>query len=129
MDSVFFLLDLMDGIKKSLIKNHGQFTMTQVQDHVMQLIAGRDKYDKTNLMWSTIYLMNSLSILQKTKLQKYFTTGMEGPILWMYIISENQSASSRALRQVDKDLEAMKLSSFPGENVKLCTSNIDDKCH
>ena len=80
-------------------------------------------------MWSTIYLMNSLSILQKTRLQKYFTTGMEGPILWMYIISENQSASSRALRQVDKDLEAMKLSSFPGENVKLCTSNIDDKCH
>ena len=23
----------------------------------------------------------------------------------------------------------MKLSSFPGENVKLCASNIDDKCH
>ena len=43
MDSVFFLLDPMDRIEKSLIKNHGQFTMTQVQDHVMQLIARGDK--------------------------------------------------------------------------------------
>jgi len=73
--------------------------------------------------------MNSLSVAQKIKLQKYFTTGMEGPILWMYIVAENQLVSSRALHQVIKDLEFMKLSSYPGENVKSCTSSIDDKCH
>ena len=65
---------------------------------------------------------------QQLKIAKHLKSNLNGPMLWMNIVLENQLDSFKALRMVQHELEAMALTKYPGENVKACTKDIDMKC-
>ena len=122
---MFYMVD-KDGVERNLIENHPFFTIEEVKRATKVMAA--DPYHKTNLKWSEQFLFDSLSTKQQLRVAKYMSGEMNGPLLWMYILLENQSDSTRALRMLIQELEHMKLTSYPGEDVKACTRDIEIKC-
>ena len=86
-----------------------------------------DPYDAQNLKWTRQFLFDSPSMKQQLHLAKYADGGLNGPMLWMYVVLENQSDSWLALDMVKQELAALTLTQYPGENVKACTQDIDVK--
>ena len=127
MDSVFMFEDPIDKVEKNLIEHHPRFTIEYVKQETEKL-KKECPYHKQNLEWAEQFLFDSLSTDQQVRVAKYVETSMNGPLLWMYIVLENQSDTSRALRTLVNELQQMKLTDFTGEDVKKCTSAIDQKC-
>jgi hypothetical protein len=90
--------------------------------------AMTDSFDRDNLTWSRQFLFDSVSMEQQLKIAKHLKPNMNGPTIWMTIVMENQSDSYRALREVQRELEDIALTKYPGEDVKTCTRDIDMKC-
>ena len=123
MDSVFYFEK--EGIEYNLLTHFPLFTIADIEKATM---AMKDPFDQANLKWSKQFLFDSLSMNQQLKIAKHSKSNLNGPMLWMNIVLENQSDSFRALRTVQHELEAMALTKYPGENVKACTKDIDMKC-
>jgi hypothetical protein len=123
MDSVFYFVK--DGMEYNLITHFPLFELREIEEATQ---AMTDSFDKDNLKWSRQFLFDSLSMEQQLKIAKHLRPGMNGPTLWMTIVLENQSDSYRALREVQRELEDMVLTAYPGEDVKACTRDIDMKC-
>ncbi|MGH7974499.1 MAG: hypothetical protein ACREBR_03140, partial [bacterium] len=126
MDSVLYFVDPLDMTERSIIEYYARFTPEFVRQQTINMIS--NTFDAKNIAWSGQFLFNSISIDQQNALEKYQIEGSNGPLIWMYLIHENRSNSERALETVRRSLEAMKLSDFPGENVKLCCEDISRKC-
>ena len=124
MDSVFYLTD-KDGVERNVIEHHPLFTIDEVEK---QTRAFSDPFDLQNLKWSEQFLFDSLSMKQQLHVAKHSGSGLNGPLLWMYIVLENQSDTARALRALIQEVENMKLTSYPAEDVKACTRDIESKC-
>jgi hypothetical protein len=133
MDSVFYFKDPVDGVEKNIIEFHSRFTLEYIKSEVGKYEAPDttpvvDNYDIQNLEWSSSFLKDSLGMEQLVKLGKFMNTSLSGPILWMYIVLGNQSDSARALRTLINDLQMIKLSDYPGENVATCTNDLYKIC-
>ena len=124
MDSVFYFMK--DGVEYNLMTHFPLFDISDIEKATSQMT---DPFDVENLKWSKQFLFDSLSLKQQLKLAKRMKKSTNGPLLWMNIVFENQSDSFRAIQAVQQELEAMALSKYPGENVKLCTKDIALKCH
>ena len=126
MDSVFYFVDPVDKLEKSIIQHHARFTLKDIKDAVVKFSG--DQYDRQNLEWSERFLTGSIATSLQKSISKYSTIDMTGPELWMLIVQETQSNSVRALMSLANELLTMQLSKYPGENVKLCTGDIFAKC-
>ncbi|MGH3624341.1 MAG: hypothetical protein ACRDQ5_21570 [Sciscionella sp.] len=126
MDPVFYFED-KNGNELNIIDYYARFTEAEIKV-ISEDRKKNNKFDSKNTTWSGTFLFNSLSNEQQQSLEKYQLKEPNGPLTWMYIIKENRSNSERALETIRRQLEAMKLSSYPGENVKLCCQDISDKC-
>jgi hypothetical protein len=123
MDSVFYFEK--DGVEYNLLTQFPLFEMREIEEATQ---AMTDSFDKDNLKWSRQFLFDSVSMEQQLKVAKHLKPNMNGPTIWMTIVMENQSDSYRALREVQRELEDMTLTKYPGEDVKACTRDIDMKC-
>ena len=136
MDSIFYVPDPTDGGEmRELFTNHSSFTYPQVQLWVAQMKAGSgpngasfDTYDMENLEVSKDWLFDSIDADLQSSLEPRMEDDITGPELWMLIVGEVQSDSIRRYKKISRELEALKLTSFPGENVKKCAATILIKC-
>jgi len=65
---------------------------------------------------------------QQLHVAKYADSGINKPLLWMYMVLKNQSNSWLALVMVKQELSALTLQNHPGEVVNACTHDIEVKC-
>jgi hypothetical protein len=93
-----------------------------VQDNIA---AGfYDEYDLTNLKESAVFLLNSIDTDLKTHVRTLLVPESTGPEVFCLIIQEVQSDSIRSQREKAKKLSKIKMSSYPGENIKDITRDI-----
>ncbi|MGH7974546.1 MAG: hypothetical protein ACREBR_03380 [bacterium] len=127
MDSVFYFTDSVTNEEYNIIDYYARFNEDEIKAQT-KLWKDGNKFDSKNITWSGTFIYNSLSNEQQQNLEKYQIKEPNGPLIWMYVIKENRSNTERALETVRRHLEAMKISSYPGENVKLCCKDIAEKC-
>jgi len=84
MDSVF-CFDY-DGMEYNLFMLHPMFTIDEIKVATEVL---KDGYDVQNLKWTCQFLLDSLSMKQQLHVSKYAGSGINGPLLWMYVVLEN----------------------------------------
>ena len=126
LDTVFYLHD-SEGNMRYLIKEYAYFTSAQVKTEICLLMAAGDQYDVQNLQWSLQAVHNSLGMTLATSMEKHASEATTGPALYFQLMQTIQSTTSSALRTVEEELVAMRLSKEPGENVNTFTTKMTDK--
>lgn len=127
MDSVFQLIDPLDQVEKNIILNHPHYTVLYVRAECTSMVAACP-FGKQNLIWSHLFFFDSLTTRQQLCIGRHLEPNTPGALFWMHIMQENQLDTTHALCTVIDELQDMKLSSFPGKNVHLCTQQIDEHC-
>jgi hypothetical protein len=122
MDSVFWFADPTDSTQMlNVFTSHSRFPE--------KLTNGTyDKYDIQNLEFSANYLRESLDVTLRGDIRGLLRAKITGPELFMTIVSEIQSSLVRLYRAKERQLEAMSLKTYPGENVKTLTRDIANIC-
>lgn len=124
MDTVFYLKGANSAGEgaEELFTFHSKFTKSHVDKHISDMTDGVspkfDEYCSKALSDSAEWLEASLDESLKSSLRLSLSTAPTGPQLWMLIVSEVQSTSIRRSDQMAKKFQALKLSSFKGENVR-----------
>jgi hypothetical protein len=129
MDSVFYVED-EDNNWKSLLHHHSTFTTSEIEEKIEDYTndGTYDNYDLANLKWSATLLVNSIDPEMRKEIIPYCRRGITGPELWMRIIADVHSDSVQRMESLKEEVKAMKLRDFKGENVKMFTAAMLDKC-
>ncbi|MGH3053547.1 MAG: hypothetical protein ACRDL7_01040, partial [Gaiellaceae bacterium] len=125
MDSVFYFVDPVDNEEKCIIEHFSRFTPDYVLKETEKMT---DEYDIQNLQWSADFLIVSISKQQKANIAKFPHADNNGPLTWMYLVSENTMANERALQTLLFKLQKLSVRDYPGENVQMCTREISEIC-
>jgi len=123
LDSVFYVLD-KDALEMvEIIHKHSRFLMSHVKDFISDKLDTHmadcyDPYDIDNLQFSHAFLIESLGPDLKRSVELKSNDLTPGPILWMMIVEEAQSDSSRRQLRIKTELRSLQLKTYAGENVK-----------
>jgi hypothetical protein len=131
MDSVFWFADPTDPTQMlNVFTSHSRFPENYVAQEVSRKLKNGtyDKYDIQNLEFSANYLRESLDVTLRGDIRGLLRPKITGPELFMTVVSEIQSSSVRLYRAKERQLEAMSLKTYPGENVKTLTRDIANIC-
>lgn len=145
MDAVFYMMDpARTNARIDIIYKHSRISITQVRTELnvmTEVIAENDRpalfsnldnpydeYDASNATASREFLLNSIDSTLKADMRSKITADMLGPEVWMVIVMELQSGSYRAMEAKKEKLRKIKLSDFPGENVKTMNNEVVTLC-
>ena len=127
---MWYVFSLPDPLTKEnkwyLLLHQSRFTLEYVKRHVQSLlkVSEADQYVVQNLMWSGVYLRNTISstILQKVlTLVPLTATGPEVFVATMTtFLSDPYDASEETLNH----MKSLKLKIYPGENVTYFCATI-----
>jgi hypothetical protein len=129
MDTVFYVED-DEGNWKSVLHHHSTFTTKAIEDKIEEYVDDDlyDKYDLANLKFSATFLINSIDPEMRKDIVPYCRRGITGPELWMRIVADVHSDSVMRMEQLKEDVKAMKVKDFKGENIKMYSAAMLEKC-
>ena len=128
LDSIFYFPLLgttsSTGTMVDIISKHSRFLFSDIRDTItLKKVTGTqnsyDSYNLRNLASARTFLFQSLTSELQTVLEQKTTDDTTGPELWMLIIEETQSDSTRRHQCVKDQLRNLRLTAFPAENVRL----------
>ena len=134
LDSEFYMINRATNTLCDIVTFYSHFSRTEVASFVngRKEINHADTYDSyslTNLNTSFEYLWDCLDGEAQTTLQYKVSSSMiSGPELWMLIVDEKQSGSYYTYREFKRELENMKLSDYPGEDIKAVSKRLRTIC-
>jgi hypothetical protein len=121
MDTIFFMTGAgADGTgAMELFTYHTRYTKAAVDSFIQARLADGSYcgLQATALTESGEWLFDSLDESLKNTLRNKFKVGIPGPVAWMLIVSEVQSASLDRCDRLATEFKAMQLVDFKGENV------------
>jgi hypothetical protein len=125
-----FLIQHQDGIERSLLDFSGMFTSQEAEVHAQELMTNGDEYDKKNLVSSGLLMMKTIGPTLKGEIQKSINSeaSKTGPVIFMLIIERIVTSSSQTWRNMINELQKLRLSQEPGENVEAFASKVDHLC-
>ncbi|MGH3056236.1 MAG: hypothetical protein ACRDL7_14785, partial [Gaiellaceae bacterium] len=85
MDSVFYFVDPVDQEEKLIIEHYSRFTADYVLRETQKMT---DRYDTKNLLWSSVFLGQSISDQQRANIAKFPDAESNGPVMWMHLVAE-----------------------------------------
>jgi hypothetical protein len=104
----------------NLIVKHSSTTVEQVEVYYAQKLAlGQiDIYERKNGEASKSWLLSAIEPTLRTTLYAKLDRDAHCMVVWMTLVAEIRSESYRYFEDVKAQLKDLKLSDFPGENVK-----------
>jgi len=107
-----------------IVSMHSRFLLSQIGDTVKEkkdptVTQAYDPYDLKNLGASAQFLLDSLSDDLRHAIERKVEESCSGPEIWMAIVDEVQSDTTRRHQRIKEDLRKLRLSSYGNENVKL----------
>jgi len=134
MDSVFYILDSVSGEMLDVISKHSRFYPSMVTDFVTAKRTSKGKgfydlYDHKNLVSSRKFLLDSLTPDLRHTVERKIEESSSGPEVWMHLVEEIQSDSTRRFQRIKTEIRGLSLSSFPAENIKLFNMAAFDRFH
>jgi hypothetical protein len=125
-----FLVTHQDGVERSLLEFSGMYTSSEVEVHVKKLLESSDDYDKKNLVSSGLLMLKTIGPTLRGEIQKFINDPATntGPFIFMLIIERIITSSSQTWRNMINDLQKLRLSQEPGENVEAFSVKVNHLC-
>jgi hypothetical protein len=129
-DGVFLIMH-EDGTERSLLDYSGMFTAEEAEAHAKELMTKGDEYDRINLVSSGLLMLKTIGPTLRGEIQKSIICGTAsntGPVIFMLIIERIVTSSSQTWRNMTNELQKLRLSQEPGENVEAFASKVNYLC-
>lgn len=124
MDSIFRMVD--GATEQYLLAEFGRASKVKIADWVAWLALNGDEYDLENMQMSGKMLKASLEIDLLKKVEREVPGNASGPEVYAAVIYLHQSLGSSAVRQLTEELQQLKLSKEPAENVSVFADKVLD---
>jgi len=85
------------------------------------------QYDLSNLSWSGKALLNSIDLDLWSEIEKELSYDASGPEVFSAIISRMQQTNSSSVRKLVDELEGLKLTQEPAQNVETFANKVLEK--
>lgn len=124
MWDLFNVTDDTTGQGIDILLYHSKVTKEKVRSHVERINKHHDTIVQQNLAYSGAYICASLSPEILGKLLREVSIDASGPETYSALMRVVYSDSYLAMQKIKRQLEAIKLSAYSGENVEQCCDNI-----
>jgi hypothetical protein len=124
MDSVFRMFD--GTVEHYLLEEFGRAETDKVANWVIAVKARACEYDEQNLMMSGKMLLASLDLDMLKKTEREVSSNASGPEVFAAVINLHQALNSSAVRMLTEQLQKLKLTKEPGENVSTFSDKVLD---
>ena len=124
MDSVFRMVN--GAAEQYLLAEFGRADKGKVADWLTFIRANGDDYDIENLQMSGKMLKASLELDMLKKVERETPANASGPEVYAAVVNLHQSLGSSAVRQLTEQLQQLKLSKEPAENVTIFGDKVLD---
>ena len=114
------------NIERDLFKYHAMYPISYIKEEIARIKVDKsitDSYAPQNLDWSGQYVQNALTADLLGKVLKELPLNASGPEVFCMTMIVCISNSYEAIKNTKAQLEARKLSDYPGENVS--SLNVD----
>ena len=134
MDLVFYFLNGNNGTMQNIVNRHSIFLLADIRKIVCEKkVIGApykyDTYDLRNLTCSQTFLLSSLTDDLLHAVEQKITNKTSRPEIWMYIVDETQLDSACCHQRIRDLICGLRLTDFPGENVRLFNQKCLSKFH
>ena len=144
MDTVFRYVDLATETEVNMLVRWSQLPLTKIQEWVKHLVTGipaqtgsaiaRPSTDNTpcpndiyNLEMSARFLRNSI-VPEMLEMVQHEIADKTGPEVLAYIIRKHQVGTGQAVRKLVDELQELKLSAEPREDVETFSLKVEEVC-
>ena len=117
MDTVFRVLSSRGTQETYLLKDWAATQTVDIPTWLSYLDTCDCEYDETNLEWSGTFLMHSISDKLAEDVENVIGNYAPGPMVLQEIIKNKQQVDAMGRRKLEADLQGLKLSDQPCENV------------
>ena len=119
MDTIAYLQDPEDSDKMSnVVKSHARFTMDSAKVLSAIQVTKYDKYDKTNDVAASAYLLASIEDSLSNKVEEKLEDTDAFPIVWLQLIKTIQSTSVERFEDIKQTIKKRHPSQYSGENLE-----------
>ena len=126
LDSVFRMENATGTAEFYLMEEFGRADVTRVRTWVATLRAKGCTYDAKNLAMSGKMLLESLDVDMLKKASRDLEAKPTGPEVYAVVINIHQTLNTGAVRVLTEQLQKLKLSKEPAENVELFSEKVLD---
>jgi hypothetical protein len=127
MDTIAYVPDPVTSNKMvNVIKNHARFTVKSATTMTAPQLALYDKHDKTNDRCARLFLLNSLSVTLKNKVQDKISDADGFAIVWLQFIKCIQSTSIERYEQLKKSIKDRKATQYAGQDIEKMSKDLRD---
>ena len=119
------------GLKTTMVHvvtEYPKLTLEYIRSESKTIHSKWDSYDNNNDKWARTFLLNSLEHSYASQLRELTDTDDTFADLWMLFLSEEISTSVQRFTHIEKEIQAMKISSYSGHNVKAMCLDMQKRC-
>ena len=124
MDTIAYLPDPENAMTMSnVVKSHSRYTVATAKALSSQQLLLYDKYDKTNDLAATKFLLSSLDPALMSKIKEKMEDDDSFHVVWLQLIKTIQSTSIERFEDLKAAIKARHPSQYAGENLEALAAD------
>ncbi|KAI2510655.1 hypothetical protein MHU86_3766 [Fragilaria crotonensis] len=124
MDTIAYLPDPeSSSVMTNVVRSHSRYTVATAKTLSSQQILRYDKYDKSNDLAATKFLLSSLDPALMSKIKEKMDDDDSFHVVWLQLIKTIQSTSIERFEDLKAAIKARHPSQYAGENLEALAAD------